>query len=644
MKQLYSFLFLLAAWSGASQKVLERTEIDSWPKESKIDVPADFNRVSSYLIILNNQKYLELFNGVEYTKDERSELGIKKNDKPDLLQMSIEIVHPRINTGTAFTVPLFMYDFRDKDAAKTFSNYNGKILSNIKVDEIDSDIMGSIKVHALISNASTLFWKEVAKISADFGKSASSLALGNPLGMTELTGTLQKYIGEGITALGNLSNGQKIEDHSFFVKLIDKGAGGKFDEIVTSARLYQIHWSQFKPIKFNYFQSINTVAPSAISQFEVAVNSKEVPMVLVIETRSRTQINNIKPQFTEDYKQFVENEYDAYPIAEHQMFKDYSRNYSTAYNIVNYLKSFDATVNTSNIDWSSLLNSIDQTYQYQVNVKEEIKKYTSTQYSQEFKNRYELIGERYNEIDFHIIEMYRNVNRNIYKETADKVIEHLLNPLNFENTTLTNDQVYDAIKVLSQYENLVNKISSDASTFKSNASYRKYKELRTIYEEKLYSKRTLSPPSSNGEKLTFYKNIREEFPLCVVCITKASTRIDEVNHRNESLLIEAYNSLSEQEFSNFNGCRKTVEKEIINAKQQIGSLEEYDRKIADKTILELENNINIWKDNIGKDTKGISGEQIALYNAAIYESRKKIKACIQKLVELNIFPILSCLQ
>lgn len=625
-KSLVIILFITGINSALSQKFLNKSEVDYWPKNGNVSVPASFNRVSSYLYILNKKEFLNIFKGIEYTKEERKILGIKKKDQPDFLQMSIDIKHPQIANNNPFTIPLFLFDFRDKNAASTFFNYNGKILDDIKADELNSNVMGSINVNALISNASVKFWKDVANISANLGKSATSIALGNPAGVADLTNKLTSYLDQGINALDNLSDGSKTEDHSFFVKLVDLEATSGFDEIVTSVRLYQIHWSVSIPEQnLNFFSNI-ALYGSKPSSFETAVNNSNLPLVLIVETRSRTKINKGNPVFTNDYKEEISDEYDDYPLEEHQMFKEYFRNFNTAFNAYNYVSSFNATVNSSSTDWNSLVNAINYSYQFKTKVKEENTKHASNLYSDEFKIRYEVIKSRYETVEHQVNELFRNNERSIYLEQADGIINALLNPLDLSDQSLTKEELNSQIIVLSNYDNILTKITSDASNFISNASYQKYQELKNSYETKLFSELNISIPSSNEAKIIFYETIITNYPVCSECISESNKKIQNIKNLNQQALAQGYSDLSKAQYDEFNDCRKQIESDIINMKSNIDTtLDDFEQNLALKSMLNLENNLNIWKENIGKETQNTSSTQLGLWTAAILESRKKIK-------------------
>lgn len=622
-----TFLIIVLIFTNINsfgQKFLTRTQIDEWPKSGQVYVPNSYNRVSSYLYILNKQQYLDIFNGVSYSKEDRKKLGIKKNDKPDLLQMSIDIKHPSISDNIPFTIPLFLFDFRDKNATTTFSNFNGMILNDVKASDLNYNIMGSINVNALISNASEIFWKDVAKIAANLAKSATSIALGNPQGITDLTKKLAGYLDEGIKEIDKLSDGNRSENHSFFVTLVDRESSTEFDEIVTSVRLYQIHWSISNSVQnVDIFSEIELDGENLPTQFESSVITKDYPLVLVVETRSRTKIDKGNPVFTTDYKNDIENEYENYPLEEWPVFKAYNRNFNTAFNAYNYVNSFNNTVNTSDIDWNSLVNAMDYSYQYKIRVNSENSKYSSPSYNEEFKNRYAIIKSRYETVDHMVNELYRNSQRNIHLERSDKIIEALLFP---KELTESIHVIYGQIVILNNYDIIISNIAADASNFISNESYQKNKQLKESYEKELFTKLNQDIPSSNEAKIFFYENIIRKYNTCEKCISKSISISQLILNETLQVLLDEYNSLSSNQFNEFNNCRKLIETDLLNIKTKADTtLDNFEKRLANKSLVALENGLKLWKDNIGKESINATSEQLGLWTVAILESRRSIK-------------------
>ncbi len=624
---------LLITSVGFSQKYLTSKKIDYWPKKGVISVSEKYNRISTYLYILNQDDYLNLFKGIKYSREERKELGIKKHDKPDFLQMSLSINHKLIANGNPISLPLFMLDYREKEAQKTFLNYNGKILDNIMANEVNSNIMGEIKVNAMISNASVKFWKEVAKISADFGKSATSIALGNPSGMTDLTGKLNKYLDEGLKSLNNLSDGSREEEHSFFIDLVNIEESDKFDEIVTSARLYQIHWaSQSTLTNPNYFTFDETLSPKP-SQFENTIANDSLPLVLIIETRTRTKPVLGDPKFTDDYKNNLMNEFEKFPRNEWSMFRAYRDNFNIAYQSYKYINSFNSTINSQKIDWHSLINAIDFTYQFKQKVFAEQEKYQSDEYDADFKSRFDIIDSRYKKVDIKLNELYQGATNSINLQKADKLISTVLNEK--DDNVATLNILYGEIAKLNHIDEFINNIGSNVQI--SNDSYSRSSDLRERYEKTLYSRKNVNIPAELNQKIKFYQDIIDKYSLCNHCVSESKSVIQQLKGENLQTLRTNYKNLIDEQYSTFNDCRKLIESEFSILKTQIDTtLDEVGKTLALRYIDDLENGIGTWKRCLTNDYQNATADEINLWSNEFNNSRKIIIKALNDLNKLKI--------
>lgn len=617
---------LLGYFPGLTQTTLKGSLIESWPKKDvRINYSEDYNRISSYLYILNEDQLLEMFKGVSYSKVERKELGISKNDKPDILQMSIIVRHTSIAKNEPLTIPLFLMDFREKDNTSSFRKFDGKLFSDIASKDITSNIMGEVKVNALISNSSKDFWRSVAIITADIGKSAASLALGNPLGAIELKNKLSEHLDKGLTSLNNLSDGEKNVEHSFFIDLVDLQSDNKFDEIVTSARLYHIHWIKQDVLDTIFLNSISD-KPTPNSFYDSVKKYKTHPLVLVIETRTKTKIQDIGPTFTQEYYNKIKDEYERYPRKEWEMFRNYSQNFNTAFQAANYIKSFETTANSTSIDWNSLINAIEYSYRFRISYNLEVDKYSSSNYDKDFKDRFSLINDRYDGVDRALIDLYRKENRNLNLEFADNIILSLLNPS--EGKTL--EDTYLKIEHLSKYDLLATNLGKPGLI--SNSSYSKCKSIREGLELTLYNKVAGSPPSEREAKVRFYQNIIDKYPNCYSCVISASNSIQSIKGENLVALKGTFKTLTDEEYKNFNECRKLIEGQIPVIKTNTSSiLDELDKAITLKSVSELENGLKVWKEIISKDYENANNDNLNLWKNSLAESKKAISNSIKVL-------------
>jgi hypothetical protein len=558
-------IFALPLFSNA-QRVLDRTEIESWPKDNKTVILDDsYDRVSSYLYVLNKQKFLDLFNGIEYTKEEQKALGIKKNDKSNFLSLTVDIKHPNIAGGEKVIIPLLMYDFSIPEKPNTSTGNSGMIFSDVKVSELKSNILGKVNVKAMIRNSSTAFWKDIALITADLGKSATSIAMGDPKGMMDLTGKLTTHLNTGFDALNKLSNGTREENHSFYIDLVDRGASSDFDEWVTAVRLYQVHWLKDESAKLtDFFKATPLDSKITPNKFKEQVYNTNLPLVLVIETRSKTKINKGNPVFTVDYKKVIDAEYNDAPKELFQLLKEYNENFTTAYNASQSFEIYNSSATSQTPNWAAIINGIDYVYQFRSRIAALNLKYSASSVNQDLKSRYGVIKSRYDVIDNLLTSLLQNQKANYQIETANNSISSLVNPLPL-NSTLEN--LYGELVKLEAYDATVKNVSSVNKP--TSSSYQQYTVLKERYEAELLTKLTQNVPPSSAEKVRYYENIQNTYMLCKACLTDANKKLPFFIERTLAELRGNYADLTGKEFQSFNECRKGVEAELILAKKKI---------------------------------------------------------------------------
>ena len=615
-----------------SQKVLQAISIDYWPKENQgsVSINKNYNRVSSYLYIINPSKYLEMFDGENYTSDERKLYKINKNDKPNFLQMSISISDQSLSKES-LTVPLLLVNLKDKANFKTFESFQGPILDNLNIDNVSKDIMGEIKVKAMISNSTAKFWNEVAKISSDLGKSAIAIAIGSPKGTTDLTLKMREYLDKGITNLEKLSNGERLENYKFFVTLVKRPDDSVVEELVTSVRLYQINWEGNMTQSTNFFSEVGVLDGIKPNALQNKITNTEVPMVLIVETRSRTKIDVGNPVFTDDYKRITMDDYRKYPLEDQPLLTSYYTNFTYAYSAYNYLRNFKFSLDQTSTDWNSLLFAIENTYQFRVNVKKETYKYSTAPFVL-YKARFEAVLSRYKIIDQQLKEMYTNFeNKNTQLGNADFLLNSLLNPIN-TNNEVTKESLYNEIKKLAFFDNWIRNISADGSTLKSSSSYQKCNELKGNYETKLYEILCKNLPSNIDAKLGFYSNIKANYEICGYCFKEASSQ--EIIIKNETLksLLASYQEQASREFTEFNDCSVYIESNRQSIKSTINSSTYLTQTLSTATLIDLESNLKLWSEVLARDTKTASIEQLSVWSAVLKETNLKMKNNLKDLI------------
>ncbi|MBO9676335.1 MAG: hypothetical protein J7577_23035 [Sphingobacteriaceae bacterium] len=621
--------------SANAQRVLDRTEIDSWPKDNKtVNLDDSYDRASSYLYVLNKQKFLDLFNGIEYTREEQKALGIKKDDKSNFLSLTLDIQHKNIAAGEKVIIPLLMYDFSVPEKTTASSGNNGMIFSDVKVSELKTNILGKVNVKAMIRNSSTAFWKDIASIAADLGKSATSISMGDPKGIMDLTGKLTTHLNTGFEALNKLSNGTREENHSFYIDLVDRGASSDFDEKVIAARLYQVHWLKDKNVKLqDFFKKIPLDNKLTPKKFQEEVFNTNLPLVLVIETRSKTKINKGNPVFTADYKKEIDAEYSNAAQESFQLLKEYNENFTTAYNASQAFEIYNSSATLQTPNWAALINGIDLVYQFRTRVAVLNSKYSAISLNQDVKTRYAVIKSRYETIDNLMTSTLQNQKSNYQMETANNSITTLLNPISL-NSSIEN--LYGELAKLEAYDAIVKNVSSVNKP--TSLSYQQYTFLKGQYESALLSKLTQNSPSNSAEKVRYYEDILNNYTLCKACLIDATTKLPFYIKQTLTEVRDSYQDLTVKEYQDFNECRKAIEAELVSAKKKLENLDDLEKTIGNRSIAELDNNLRIWKEYVGKDSATMTKEDIARSIAILKDARKIIN---EKLISLRTVSLVS---
>ena len=391
MKILFTGLLLIFSIKSISQPKLTGSEVDNWNLEKGI-LPISFDRASIYIYLINPNSFSNILQGIEYSPEERRLLGIRRNDKPDFLNISISINHPEINSGDKLQIPLLLYDFRDQKHSQTFQNYGGKYLNNINDENLKNSIMGQVDVQAFISNSNVQFWKEVAGITAKLGKSATALLTNKSF---ELSQQASNLIKTGMDKLGNLDNGDTNAEWSFFVKLIDYSKSQFYNEKVTAARLYQIHWNNQNATNQNFFDfDENVITEITPNQFSEKIINQNVPYILFVETRLEYQINLGIPSFTTEYKSNIAGKWnDIRDGTRREMAIKYYTLFNTAFEVYQKLNEFNESALSGKIDYSLLARIIDGYYTFSNDLKAEKQLRSSNDiFKKKYSHRYKSIS------------------------------------------------------------------------------------------------------------------------------------------------------------------------------------------------------------------------------------------------------------
>ena len=326
------------------------------------------------MFLVNKDKYLELFNAVNYNKKLAKKAGLDKNDELQYLYLGVNFAVP--NKKDSISVPLFLFDVKNSESRKEFQKYDGKLLNNINANDLNADISAQFTVKSLVNRESNKFWKGLLNITTSVASSASTILLGNPFGAADLVTSLQGHLTTGLEQLGNLGNNDNTIEHnySFLLKLYDYEDSYENREIITSVRLYKVHWSfdKSRP-ETDFFKKIKDGDNPKTEDFRKSIRNRTFPLIMVVETRFSSPINNEIPSFTGDYQKKITDEYLNYARSEQDMFKAFEKNYSMANDVAVNTKTYSENINrySESLKASMLVEIMEEYYRFKINVQEE---------------------------------------------------------------------------------------------------------------------------------------------------------------------------------------------------------------------------------------------------------------------------------
>lgn len=204
-----------------------------------------------------------------------------------------------VNPNNFLTIPLMIHDTRNPNISSRILEYGGRVLENISDDVLNKgDITAKIKFEAIKSNEARDFWQKTAEISADLGKTATSLlkvGLSGPF--LALTNQIMPQVDKGLRSMEKLDDPHKMVSE-FYIKLLSKDLGNLYDEKVVGATLYRIHWDVDVPLKSKYFLQFQA---GKVEDFKSKVPKTTAPYILVVQTKSEYNTDYSDMAFNKAY-------------------------------------------------------------------------------------------------------------------------------------------------------------------------------------------------------------------------------------------------------------------------------------------------------------------------------------------------------
>lgn len=531
------FLFTFSAiLSGFCQNSIMATQVESWVLPTPVS--SDYNLNSSYIYLLNPSLLSSVFEGEDLNKGERRDAGIKKGDYPQYMYLAASIKDP-VNPNNALTIPLMIHDTRNPSISSRILEYGGRVLENIP-DEVLSkgDITAKIKFEAIKSNEARDFWQKTAEISADLGKTATSLlkvGLSGPF--LALTNQIMPQVDKGLRSMEKLDDPQKMVSE-FYIKLLSKDLGNLYDEKVVGATLYRIHWDVDVPLKSKYFLNFQA---NKVDDFKNKVPKTTAPYILVVQTKSEyntdyADLTFTKPYFDKKTKDFKLIQNEDKKAAE----SDFLEVFSAVLDLRKQIDLFQSSLQTKYTDWIAYARLIDSYHHIGL-----LKKHAISSLASKDVRLKEKYGKLYTNVQTEIdlwfnAEMllkFREIGRFLIALDSDSV-----------SLTKSSAQLYKDIELLDFYRERLSQSEIQGrlpKEIESLSSFQKVNEWRNELENVFFKKEFQYSAELTGKDMKLWlEKCKNQFPLCKSCPNQVSKLTQEFEKTTVNLLNKQFSAIS----------------------------------------------------------------------------------------------------
>ena len=532
------FLFTFSAiLSGFCQNSIMATQVELWVLPTPVS--SDYNLNSSYIYLLNPSLLSSVFEGEDLNKGERRDAGIKKGDYPQYMYLAASIKDP-VNPNNTLTIPLMIHDTRNPSISSRILEYGGRVLENIP-DEVLSkgDITAKIKFEAIKSNEARDFWQKTAEISADLGKTATSLlkvGLSGPF--LALTNQIMPQVDKGLRSMEKLDDPQKMVSE-FYIKLLSKDLGNLYDEKVVGATLYRIHWDVDVPLKSKYFLNFQA---NKVDDFKNKVPKTTAPYILVVQTKSEyntdySDLTFTKPYFDKKTKDFKLIQNEDKKAAE----SDFLEVFSAVLDLRKQIDLFQSSLQTKYTDWIAYARLIDSYRHIGLLKKHAISSLISKDVR--LKEKYgKLYTNVQTEIDLwfnaEMLLKFREIGRFLIALDSDSV-----------SLTKSSAQLYKDIELLDFYRERLSQSEIQGrlpKEIESLSSFQKVNEWRNELENVFFKKEFQYSAELTGKdmNLVWLEKCKNQFPLCKSCPNQVSKLTQEFEKTTVNLLNKQFSAIS----------------------------------------------------------------------------------------------------
>lgn len=546
------FLFcLITPFLSVGQNSVIASQVESWVNQTPVS--SDYNLNSSYIFLLNPSLLAPMFEGADLNKGERRDVGIKKGDYPQYMYLAASIKDP-VNPTNFLTIPLMIHDTRNPNISSRLLEYGGRVLENISDDVLNKgDITAKIKFEAIKSNEARDFWQKTAEISADLGKTATSLlkvGLSGPF--LALTNQIMPQVDKGLRSMEKLDDPHKMVSE-FYIKLLSKDLGNLYDEKVVGATLYRVHWDVDVPLKSKYFLQFQA---GKVEDFKSKVPKTTAPYILIVQTKSEynTDYSDLafnKAYFDKKTREFklIQNE------TKKEVESEFLEVFSAALDIRRQIDLFQGSLQTKYTDWIAFARLIDSYRNIGILKINSLKNLSTKEVK--LKEKYgKLYTNVQTEVDLwfnaEMLLKFREIGRFLIANETDSLL-----------AIKSADQLYKDIELLAFYRDRLSQSEIQGrfpKEIESLASFQKVNDLRKMIEKLFFQKEfPLSVDVSEKEQgLAFLEKAATQFPWCASCKALALDRLAASEKSTFFRLNEQFKSLSKGLYHTLNCLDATV--------------------------------------------------------------------------------------
>ena len=516
--RLIFFFYFLMPFCSVGQNSVIASQVESWVNQTPVS--SDYNLNSSYIFLLNPSLLAPMFEGEDLNKGERRDVGIKKGDYPQYMYLAASIKDP-VNPTNFLTIPLMIHDTRNPNISSRLLEYGGRVLENISDDVLNKgDITAKIKFEAIKSNEARDFWQKTAEISADLGKTATSLlkvGLSGPF--LALTNQIMPQVDKGLRSMEKLDDPHKMVSE-FYIKLLSKDLGNLYDEKVVGATLYRIHWDVDVPMKSKYFLQFQA---GKVEDFKSKVPKTTAPYILIVQTKSEynTDYSDLafnKAYFDKKTREFklIQNE------TKKEVESEFLEVFSAALDLRRQIDLFQGSLQTKYTDWIAFARLIDSYRNIGILKTNSLKSLSSKDVK--LKEKYgKLYTNVQTEVDLwfnaEMLLKFREIGRFLIVNETDSLLSNK-----------TAEQLYKDIELLAFYRERLSQSEIQGrfpKEIESLASFQKVNDLRKMIEKLFFQKEFLLNinVSGNEQANAFLEKATSQFPLCASCKSLALERL-----------------------------------------------------------------------------------------------------------------------